>query len=290
MAIKFFWMYIGGFFACSMALFFVVKSFSAGFAGESKKPLIFGSLSALVSSGAGYLATTISDHLFTVYWILVAIFFLFGLLQFLLFHHKYFTSKNQQTSRLFFAELMFAFSMIFITIVIFSSLQYFLKDKSFLFYPMLTSMLAFFIPMLFYKTFEAAAAIPPANFPTWHYPLHNPIELPDEKANEKLLVIAFELQKRSTDSSNTNFRAKGPEDMPLGELFYHFMNDYNDVQSEKPIEYVYKNGDVQEWWFRLKPRWYQFNRILNPTKTIKNNEIRENSIIICERFQKAAIN
>ncbi len=283
MAIKFFWMYIGSFFACSIALVFLVKSLSAGFAGNTKRPLILGSLSAIVGSGAAYFATKISDHLFTVYWILAAIFLLFGILQMLLFHKKYFTVRDAQSSKLFFAELMFAFSMVFFTIVIFSTLQYFLKDKSFLFYPMLTSLLVFFIPALVYKTFNAAVSIPPANYPTWSYP-QNPIELPDEKPNEKLLVIAFEMQKKSSDGRRTNFRAKGPEDMPLGELFYHFMNDYNEVQSETPIEYLDKSGEAQEWGFRLKPKWYQPHRVLNPAETIRNNEIHENSIIICERF------
>lgn len=120
-------------------------------------------------------------------------------------------------------------------------------------------------------------------FATWYYPV-TPIELPDEKANEKILVIAFEIAKTPADKLKTNFRAKGPDSMLLGELYYHFLNDYNDIQSETPIEYVDAENNPQEWWFRVKPKWYQGQRILDPQLSIRDNQIRENSIIICERI------
>jgi hypothetical protein len=72
--------------------------------------------------------------------------------------------------------------------------------------------------------------------------------------------------------------------MQLGDLYYHFLNDYNEVQSETPIEYTDKQNNPQEWWFRIKPKWYQRQRILDPDLTIKENQVKENSIIICERI------
>jgi hypothetical protein len=185
--------------------------------------------------------------------------------------------------------MLFALSLVFFTIVVFSSLQYFLKDKSFLFFPMLFSMLLFFLPILIHYTFEAAYKIPAATFNSWYYPLQ-PIDLPDEKANEKLLVIAFEIAKKSTDKIRTNFRAKGPEGMQLGALFYHFINDYNEFQSETPIVYNDPEYKAYEWMFRIKPKWYKPHRVLDPDLTMKENNILENTVIICERIQSQQVN
>lgn len=284
MLLKYFWIFIGSSFACSVALVFLVKNFAQGFAANAKRPILFGSFSAAGASGGAYLATLIDEHMFTVYWIFSGIFLLFGIIHVIFFHKKYFYSNKNDHGKVFMGEILFALSLILFTVVIFSTLQYFLKDKNFLFYPMLLSMLCFFIPILFVYTFESAYKIPVPVFTTWQYPIHEPIDLPDEKINEKLVVIAFEIAKQSSEYVKTNFRAKGPEAMLLGDLYYHFVNDYNELHSETPIEYTDEYHNPQEWWFRAKPKWYQPNRILNPELTIKDNHIKEDTIIICERI------
>jgi len=69
-------------------------------------------------------------------------------------------------------------------------------------------------------------------------------------------------------------------------VFYHFINDYNEVQSETPIEFHYNREEQDQthaWYFRTKPKWYTFSRILDPFQTVDNNKIKENTVIICER-------
>lgn len=284
MLLKFFWIYIGSFFACSVALIFLVKNYVDSFASKSKKPVLWGGLSSAGISGGAYLATYITDHLFTVYWLLAFIYLCFGFIHVVFFHKRYFSSNKNNHNRVIIGEILFTMSLIFFTIVVFSSLQYFLRDKDFMFFPMLISTLWFFVPIVFLYTFEAAYKIPLPQYATWYYPIDKPIELPDEKINEKLLVIAFEISKKANDSVKTNFRAKGPDTMALGDLYYHFLNDYNEVQSETPIEYAEKTGVAYEWWFRIKTKWYQNSRILDPALSIKENNIKENNIIICERI------
>lgn len=284
MLIKFFWIYIGSFFACSVALIFMVKNYADSFASKSKKPILWGALSSTGISGGAYLATYITDHLFTIYWVLSFIYLLFGFIHVLFFHKKYFSSNKNNRTRVIIGEVLFALSLILFTVVVFSSLQYFLKDKDFLFFPMLISLLWFFVPIILLYSFEAAYKIPLPVFATWYYPVNTPIELPDEKANEKILVIAFEIAKNSKDQLKTNFRAKGPEAMLLGDLYYHFLNDYNEVQSETPIEYIDDKHNPEEWWFRIKPKWYQSQHILDPELSLRDNHVKENSIIICERI------
>jgi len=285
MVIKFFLIYIGTFFICAIALVMIVKSFVQGFAASGSKPVLQGGGSGLLASVMAYLTTLITDHLFTIFWFLVGIFLLFGIIHVLFFHKKYFYNNSSNSKgQIVLGEVLFMFALLFFVIVVFSSLEYFLKTKAFLFFPMLMSMLAFFIPITFYYTFEAAYNIPASRFPSWQYPISNPIELPDERPNEKLLVIAFEICKKTSDKARTNFRAKGPETMKLGDLYYHFINDYNEFQSETPIQYSENEYSPFEWGFRTKPKWFQRNRILDPELTVRENKIRENSIIICERI------
>lgn len=284
MLLKFFWIYIGSFFACSVALIFLVKNYADSFASKSKKPILWGGLSSAAISGGAYLTTYITDRLFTIYWILSIIFLFFGIIHVVFFHKRYFYSNKNNRNKVLIGEILFGMSLILFTIVVFSTLQYFLRDKNFMFFPMLISTLWFFVPIVFLYTFEAAYKIPLPQFATWYYPVNNPIELPDEKLNEKLLVIAFEISKNTRTPTKTNFRAKGPETMALGDLYYHFLNDYNELQSETPIEYTSKENEPYEWWFRLKTKWYQPNNILDPAVPIRENNIKENSIIICERI------
>jgi hypothetical protein len=58
-----------------------------------------------------------------------------------------------------------------------------------------------------------------------------------QKPGEKQLDIGFRIAKNTTDVKDL-FPGAGPEGMPLGELYYHFINDYNDTYSETTIEYV----------------------------------------------------
>ncbi len=284
MAIKFFLGYIGVFLVFAIALLVLVKPFSEGFAAGGKKPTVYSIVSSIIVSLIAYISRFVTDHTFTVYWIISGVFLLFGIIHVSIVNKKFFYSADN-SNKVFLGEIMFGFSVIFFVIVIFSSLQYFLSgDKEYLFYPMLFSLLSFFIPVLVVHCFNAAYSIPPAIFVTWSYPLNQQIDLPDENSNEKLYVIGFEIAKKNSDIRKTYFRAKAPEGLKLGELYYFFINDYNELQSETPIEYATKNFDAYEWWFRRKPKWYQWQRILNPDITIRENGIKENTIIICERI------
>ena len=290
MLLKYFWIYIGSFFACSIALMFMVKSFATNFGAAGKRPIMIGGFSAAAISGGGVLTYYISDHLFTVFWILCGLFILFGVIHVSFFHKKYFYANKNDRKKIRIGEIMFGLSLIMFSVVAFSSLQYFLVDKTYLFYPMLISMLCFFIPVLVVYSFESAYNIPLPVFATWQYPIHAPIDLPDERVNEKLVVIAFMIAKGSNDKIKTNFRAKGPENMMLGELYYHFLNDYNELHSETTIDYADEDMNAQEWWFRVKPKWYQRNRILDPELSMRDNRIKEDTIIICERIPVQDLN
>jgi hypothetical protein len=284
MGLKIFFTYIGSLLVLSALLIVFAKKLADGFAKQGKKPIFYGIFSSLIASAAAFLAAQITNNLFTVFWMFAAVLIIFGIIHVRMVHKKYFSSTSQDKVKVFIGELFFAMSIVLFVIFVFSSLQYFMKnDREFIFYPMMLSTLAFFIPTLVYYTFESAYSIPAAIYPTWEYPLDNPIELPEEDPREKLLVIGFEIAKRTNDYKKTYFRAKAPDGIKLGELFYHFINDYNELQSETPIDYQV-TGVATEWWFHLKSKWFMPRKILDPYLTVRENGIKENSVIICERI------
>jgi hypothetical protein len=282
MVIKLFLVYAVTLLAGSIVLLTIVKQFAGGFAGSGKKAVIYGTFSSVIASLVAYGSQFVANNLFAIFWIFAGIFLLFGIFHYAIIHKKYFVPTDENRTKTAIGEMMFAMSVVLFTVLIFSSLQYFLQDHNFLFYPMMMSGFAFFIPIFFMHTFDAAYNIPPPEYNTWVYP-DQPIELPNDDPREKLLVIGFEIAKKVSDVKRTFFRAKAPENIYLGDLFYFFINDYNEVQSETPIEF-FKNNEPSEWVFRLKTKWYQGIYVLDPGQTVKNNRIEENSVVICERI------
>ncbi|MBS1751363.1 MAG: hypothetical protein JST63_15795 [Bacteroidetes bacterium] len=151
-------------------------------------------------------------------------------------------------------------------------------------YIMAASILFFVVPFLFYNTFLKALSIPPRILKEWFYPLQEEVAEPDENKLKNLLVISFEFKKKINDSAITNFRAKAPVDMYFGELFYYFINDYNDRHPDNKVEYVNTSGEPNGWIFYKKPRWHTIStNYIDAEKTIFNNHIKENDVIICSR-------
>lgn len=282
MALKFFLIFAGAFLTSSMVIMAFIKPLSSSFGNYGKKPWIFNFVSSIIASGIAFATTYITKNLFFTFWILSATFLVFGIVIVLMVHKKYFKVRHDNRNKQFFAEMLFLISISLLTVAIFSSLQYFIKDKNFMHFPMLLCLLFLLIPFLLLHTFDAAISIPYPIYNYWKYPLSHPIDLPDEDERERLYVIGLEIPKNITDKERTYFTVKAPENMTLGDLFYHFINDYNEVQSETTIAYA-TESEPHEWTFRTKPKWYNSSKILNPELSIKYNKIKENTVVICER-------
>jgi hypothetical protein len=149
---------------------------------------------------------------------------------------------------------------------------------------MATSIGFFIIPWFVNQTFLSAITIPPRVLKQWYYPYNEEIEEPDEDKLKHLLVISFEFPKQLSDKHHTNFRAKAPVDMEMGELFYYFINDYNERHPHDQIDFLREEGRPCGWVFCKKPHFYTIQpRYIDAEKTIFNNGIKENDVIICNR-------
>ena len=287
MAIQVFLGFIASLLGCSIVLAVVVKNLSEGIAASGKEPFLYGSGTAVIASLAAYIASFASDNPFNIFWIFGGLFFLFGLVYIWLMHKRFFYAHKQNSNKVLVAELLFGLSLVLFTLVVFSALQYFFKDKNFLFYPVIISTLLFFVPLLIFHSFQAAYGIPAARFPTWQYPLHKPEELPDILDNDRVLIIGFEVAEKATDSRRIYFRVRAPETWQLGTLFYRFINEYNNPDNKTRIEYTDREDNPYEWGFYKKPKWYQMRQIIHPEFSIRESGIRENTIIVCERLSNA---
>ena len=146
------------------------------------------------------------------------------------------------------------------------------------------SIFFFIIPYLFYQTYRRAIAIPPKIVKEWFYPMDQEIDEPEDSKLRNLLVISFEFQKHVNDKDITNFRAKAPAEMEFGQLFYYFINDYNERHSNSKVQIANAGGKPYGWVFYKKPGWKTLvTRYIDSEKTVVSNRIRENEVIICAR-------
>lgn len=131
-----------------------VKKLSSNFGNQGKKPWVFNFVSSALASGAAFGATYISDNLFLPFGFCL-LFLLAGLIFILLIHKKYFKARRDNRNKQLFAEILFGLSSLFLCVAMFSALQYFLKDKNFMYFPVLLSMLFFFCAIAIVAVFRS---------------------------------------------------------------------------------------------------------------------------------------
>lgn len=163
-------------------------------------------------------------------------------------------------------------------------LLYYLLDSLASRWPFITALLSFTIPTLVGLAYTYYRQIPDAVYTRWYYPSNG--EAPDLDLLDlsKILVIQFEFRKKPDDALYTNFKAKAPVAMTLGELFLVFINDYNERTPEQPI--VYTDAASQSyygWVFYKKAAWWQRRRYLDPNLNFTQNQLGDNDTLIASR-------
>ncbi len=150
------------------------------------------------------------------------------------------------------------------------------------------SLLLFLVPILLDRTIIKLLEVPQKEFKTWLYPIKASIEDPSDEEMENPVVISFVFKKNDNSSESTTFRAKAPVGMSLGRLFYFFINDYNSSHPEGMISFIDEANKEPYLWmfFKSKSKLFKLKEALNPEDSIYSNNIKENDILICNRFIK----
>ncbi len=152
---------------------------------------------------------------------------------------------------------------------------------------MMSSITWFFIPFFFIKSLYRFMSIPKRNLKNWLYPLNETIPPPTDPEMANPVIISFEFQKRNSDPEKTVFRAKAPLAMQMGRLFYYFINDYNERHPGTPIEIASEENKPYGWVYHFKRKWSLKTKYLDPDATISENQVRENSVIVCRRVNES---
>jgi hypothetical protein len=216
-----------------------------------------------------------------------AVLFIFLQFYFLLLGslHLYFMNKKLEWSSedsCFLQQLLFTLTRTLFGCICFLLLFRFINPD--IPYLIVTSILFFIIPFFFFNTFQKAIAIPSKLLKKWFLPINEKIEPLDEREWKNLLLISFEIQKQSSDSSYSNIPATIPLAMEFGKLFYYFSRQYNERSKNGKIQLTDEYGEPQGWLFFKKRKWYTLHtRYIDPEQPIYKNNIRVNNIIICKR-------
>lgn len=246
----------------------------------SKRAILYGIVALIPFALAGLLVATGLFANYTAWFIFFqCLFLLVGTL------HLYYMQRKLPWGRdhAFWADLLFSVLIMLAGAVCFF-LLYRLVNREGLELTMVMSVFFFIIPLFVLYTYRKAMAIPPKVHKQWYYPVHQPVEDPEEGKLKNMLLISFEFQKKGIDHYFTNFRAKAPADMELRLLFYYFINDYNERHPQEKIHFLNDYGEPCGWMFYKKPKWYTvITKYMDADKTIFINRIRENDVIVCAR-------
>jgi hypothetical protein len=262
----------------------LAKKIRSSFKPFSKRAIWYLLISVAVFAVTGlFIAASIFSSYNGYFIFFQVLFLLFGGLHMYMMHKKMDWGKEKQT---FVPDLIFTFLILLAGSICFM-LAYRWLNREGLEISMMFSTLFFIIPLFVWHTFLSALAIPPKVLNQWYYPVHEPMEDPEESKLKNMLLISFEFQKNGQDSFFTNFRAKAPVDMELGELFYYFINDYNERHPQGQIHFSNGTGKPYGWMFYKKPKWYTIlTTYMDSDKTIYLNRIRENDVIVCSRISQ----
>jgi hypothetical protein len=208
------------------------------------------------------------------------IFFVLGLFH-IRYMHRYL--KWSDSDKSFWFEAIFTLVTAAFGFIGFLIIFTWMNNEGYQYY-MASSVSFFVIAFFVYNSFLRAVNIPIKIYNKWYYPVLEEVDDPDESKLKNILVISFEFQKKKTDKHFTNFRAKAPSDMEFGQLFYYFINDYNERHPNAKIEYLGERNVPYGWMFYRKPKWYSIGtKYIDTDLTFFTNHIRENDVIVCAR-------
>ena len=267
------------FFIISALIFGVVKKLRKLINQDKKKFLLYALFTLLTFALTGLLSAPVvlNDTPLSSFIGIQLIMLILGLFH-LYVMYKYFLFENSN----FFTEFLFSLVILLIGFTAFVNVVSNFRPS--LSYVFLGAGLFYLIPQLIKQLAVLAYSIPVAYFKKWKYPINSKIKDPLSHELTNPEVISFEFQKNIDDHEVTNFRVKAPMNMEFGKLFYFFINDYNERHPQSPITFLNANSqEAYSWNFFFKPNWLGISKHLDFSKTVAQNNIKENDIIVCQR-------
>lgn len=276
----------GAFFGVSIGIFILLANFVKNFVKNTNKIVIYSFLFMLAFSLTALLGFKgfVNSSMNLI--VIVQLCFLFYGIIHSIAYYNYFEwaeSKN------FLQDIGFTVFVGLISTIPFIFVFTFLNDTG---YHILiaTAGVSFFIPIFFMKTFESAIEIPVAVYKRWYHPLQMNIDTPDYDFKNPL-VISLIMKKNVNSKDESHFKVKAPEDMIVGHFFYFFLGNNNESTPDSEIQYVDRAGQPFGWLFYFQPKWQLLNskQYIDPEKTFRQNNIKENDVLVCVRSDQGTV-
>lgn len=114
--------------------------------------------------------------------------------------------------------------------------------------------------------------------------MHQKISNNSEMFKEHFLISLI-LFKKITSDVESHFKVRAPGKMVVGDFFYFFLESNENKSPDSEIDYINKYNQSYGWLFYVKSRWNIIfgKKYLDPELTVAENNIKENSVIVCER-------
>ncbi len=267
----------------AIVLFFITASGVKEMSKEKLKSFLYNLLISLLGASSVFLIYSgLLEYPLQLFISFQAVFFLLGIgFCFILYRVLYWTKEQN-----FWYELLFLLSGSLMNISFFFLFYSFLADNQYNFL-YITATFFFLLPFFVFHTFEKGILIPRKRIRTWECPSDLEVPNPSKYELQKPFVVSFFMKKTSNDRKAKNYTVIAPREMPFGKLMFYFIKEYNQRNSEYPIQYLHRNSNnAQEWIFFFKPRWYfPFVRYIDPELTVLENRLKEKSVIVCKRVE-----
>jgi len=150
-------------------------------------------------------------------------------------------------------------------------------------YTAATSLLSFPLPSLFYVTYLSFLRIPIEIYEVWHYPVGSAGISFEGLDFNRLMVLDLELSRQPADRDRMHIKAKAPAELPFGEWFKKFLDDYNYKYPNASITFMEDGGVANGWVFYAKPSFFHRRRFIDPALSVHDNKVREHITIIAKR-------
>ena len=150
-------------------------------------------------------------------------------------------------------------------------------------YYFISFVVAFALPFFIWHSYRLFIQIPSARYKRWFYPIDERMPDLDMIDLSEIVVVQFVFSKKPEDGKQTNFTSKAPLNMSLGQLFFIFINDYNERNSQQTISYLDVDNQPFGWFFYKEKGWFKKKYYYDPELSFKENGIEPNRTIYVVR-------
>ncbi|HVM86754.1 MAG TPA: TssN family type VI secretion system protein [Puia sp.] len=241
-----------------------------------KKAFFYLLVTIILLSSIGLLSFGNNDSIDSFYYIAQVLCLTIGILH-VVFIYKFLpVQKNEFAKGLIITLLLLLCSSIIVAII-----YYFRKS----YFSFLTYLLVFAIPYLCYQVYLFLIDIPASRYKLWYYPVNEDMPDLDMIDLSQIEVVQFVFNKKPQDTVKTSFTSKAPLNMTLGQLFFIFINDYNEKNSQNTIAWMSEQKTPFGWAFYRKGKWFSKNFYFDPELSFRDNRIQPNEIIHAVRIE-----